>query len=101
MAGVVRLGLRGCAGDFRPYPKSKAKLLRGFKQARELGDEICISKRSLSLLCEEWISRDKRLLLSREGTERGMGKLRDLGWELTALGDWRICREKEERLEDL
>lgn len=25
-----------------------------------------------------------------------MGKLRDLGWELTALGDWRICRENGE-----
>ena len=35
VAGVVRLGLRGCAEDFRPYPRSNMKLLRGFKQLRE------------------------------------------------------------------
>lgn len=51
------------------------------------GSEI-VSGRSLLLLCGEWIRRDKRLLLSGEGTERGMDKLRALGWELTELGDW-------------
>lgn len=35
VARVVRLGLRGCAEDFRPYPRSNMKLLRGFKQLRE------------------------------------------------------------------
>ena len=34
VAGVVRLGLRGCAEDFRPYPRSKVKLLMGFKGER-------------------------------------------------------------------
>lgn len=71
-------GKAGCAGaglgwlgqphqpgkGFWPYPESNAKLLKGFKQARERGDEICISKRSLSLLCGEWIRIDKRPFLS-------------------------------------
>ena len=36
--------------------------------------------------CGEWIRRDKRVLLLREGIERGKDKLRGLGWELTELG---------------
>ena len=40
--------------------------------------------------CGEWIRRDKRLLLFREGMERGRDKLRGLGCELTELGDWMI-----------
>lgn len=28
VARVVRLGLRGCAEDFRPYPRAAGKLLR-------------------------------------------------------------------------
>lgn len=50
-------GLRGCGGDLRPHSESNAKLLRGFKLSCG-GDEICISKRSLSLPGGEWIRRD-------------------------------------------
>lgn len=46
--------------------------------------------------CGEWIRRDKRVLLLREGMERGKDKLRGLGWELTELGDWMIWRERVE-----
>lgn len=46
--------------------------------------------------CGEWIRRDKRLLLLREGMERGRDELRGLGCELTELGDWMIWRERVE-----
>ena len=49
--------------------------------------------------CGEWIRRDKRLLLLREGMERGRDELRGLGCELTELGDWMIWRERVEALD--
>lgn len=65
----------GVGGDCRPYPESNAKLLRGFKQLSERGDEICISKRSLSLMCREWIRRTRGYCCGERGQRGEYGQI--------------------------